>query len=696
MKGVIFRVSTGLTLVLFVLAFMRATFLSFIPPLPANEKLLHQPGEYVQQGLHQPVDWNPLISGGVYGDAFEKARKLHLPVLLAIGAPWSQTARTIDNGVFNSPDVARLVNENFVAVRIDCMQQPRWASCFLPLSRMRMSFSGGFQVYVIDPNGDLVAYIGTTSGGQDLNTNNFSDLLVSALNQIGRPATAASWTLVQRQDASILKTGQPGALPPFGSFADALAAQSGGAEGGFVQGDVNRLEPLAWLYELRTGRGAQMRSSLDPMLTSPITDIVRGGFFGFRTVRGTKMVDFDQVTTLNAEMADLLAEASDTRDDPFDRFFAIRTFDMLIRDLTDEQLFDACRLSDVGARNRSDSASYPDSRTNGALTDGETSLARQELGLSEGTNPQMVPFLSSRDVLQDRNLPDVLDALRAIPSPPTVNGGLKCLDVTGHTAACLLRCARLLGDHDRLVKVLDTVDSIQQFRKGDDVTHLVPDKDAPSTPENLGTYLGDYLAYSDAELQDYICTGRIASFKNGLEVLRRAVERFSSGSSGVFIQSLQPDPDWLPKSIETPEVADDVRESDTSQMVRLLEDYGRMLGPGEEGTEMLDLASRAIEKCPTGPVGMSSRLAGLYIGAATFADPQCAFSVGPNAQELADKLFRMRPSRLVAPAFGPVRPGLQNLRPGIYVANGSIVAGPYTIEQAAAVMPPAYQVGADQ
>jgi uncharacterized protein YyaL (SSP411 family) len=445
-----------------------------------------------------------------------------------------------------------------------------------------------------------------------------------------------------------------------------------------------------------------MKASLDPILLSPVTDIVRGGFFGFRRVRGLKVVDFDQVTTMNGEMADVLAEASSVCSDPFYRFFAARTFDMVVRDLMDDKLFDACRLSDQGPKSRSDSASYPSSRTDRAISPGESSWAQERLGLSEGANPQMVPHLTSRGLLSDPNLPDVLQALASVPAPPTMNGGAGCLDVTGHTAACLLRCARILGDHDRLVKVLDTIDALEQFRRKSDVIHLAPDTDPSSPPRPAtdpvvaGTYLGDYLAYADAELQDFLCTGRVASFENGLTVLKSAVDRFSlPGTDGVFVQGFGHDPDWLPSNIQTPEVVDEVRESCTAQMIRMLEDYGRMLGPGTDGARMLDLASKAVNRCPTGTAGGSSRLAGLYISAAGFADPQCAFAVGPHAQELADQLFRLRPSRLVAPAIGPVRPRLQGRKPGVYVANGSIVAGPYTVQEAAALMPPTYQVGVE-
>jgi hypothetical protein len=136
-----------------------------------------------------------------------------------------------------------------------------------------------------------------------------------------------------------------------------------------------------------------------------------------------------------------------------------------------------------------------------------------------------------------------------------------------------------------------------------------------------------------------------------------------------------------------PDLTDDIRESCTAQLIRLMFNYGRMLGSDPRGRKLVLKASESVSHFASlQPV--SSRTAGYYCAAASFADPQCAFAVGPRAQSLADQLYRLRPNRLITAVQGSVRPDLSKRKPGLYLANGSITAGPYTVDQAAKLIQP--------
>ena len=206
-------------------------------------------------------------------------------------------------------------------------------------------------------------------------------------------------------------------------------------------------------------------------------------------------------------------------------------------------------------------------------------------------------------------------------------------------------------------------------------------------------YLSDYLAFADAKLEVYLATGRDAAFRSGLSVLERAMSRFAGPEPGVWLTDAPQNEVAGNPNGNPPELLDEVRESCTAQAIRLFTAYGSMLPPGEQSRRLLSAAATTVSHFAKINVADNPELAGYYLSAAALQDPQCAFAVGPHKQELSDKLFQLRPNRLAAPASEAVRPDLTKGRPGIYVVSGSVVAGPYSLDEAANLIPADLQIG---
>src|SRR5437667_5072752 len=74
---------------------------------------------YLRSAAHQPVQWRP------WGDAaFEAARREDKPVLLDIGAVWCHWCHVMDRESYESAEVAALINESFVAIKVDRDERP--------------------------------------------------------------------------------------------------------------------------------------------------------------------------------------------------------------------------------------------------------------------------------------------------------------------------------------------------------------------------------------------------------------------------------------------------------------------------------------------------------------------------------------------------------------------------------------------
>jgi uncharacterized protein YyaL (SSP411 family) len=74
---------------------------------------------YLRSAAHQPVDWYPWSD-----EPFARAKAENKPILLDIGAVWCHWCHVIDRESYDSPEIARIINDHFVAVMVDRDERP--------------------------------------------------------------------------------------------------------------------------------------------------------------------------------------------------------------------------------------------------------------------------------------------------------------------------------------------------------------------------------------------------------------------------------------------------------------------------------------------------------------------------------------------------------------------------------------------
>jgi uncharacterized protein YyaL (SSP411 family) len=74
---------------------------------------------YLRSAMHQPIQWHE------WGpEPFEKAKQQNKPVLLDIGAVWCHWCHVMDRESYEDPEVAQIVNDNFIAIKVDRDERP--------------------------------------------------------------------------------------------------------------------------------------------------------------------------------------------------------------------------------------------------------------------------------------------------------------------------------------------------------------------------------------------------------------------------------------------------------------------------------------------------------------------------------------------------------------------------------------------
>lgn len=123
--------------------------------------LIHETSPYLLQHAHNPVDWYP------WGEeAFAKARAENKPVLLSIGYSACHWCHVMAHESFEDDEIARLMNENFVNIKVDREERPDLDQIYMNAVQM-MTHHGGWPMTVfLTPEG-VPFYGGTYFPPQD-------------------------------------------------------------------------------------------------------------------------------------------------------------------------------------------------------------------------------------------------------------------------------------------------------------------------------------------------------------------------------------------------------------------------------------------------------------------------------------------------------------------------------------------------
>ena len=85
----------------------------------ALNSLARASSAYLRSAMHQPIQWHE------WGEeAFAAAQRDNKPMLLDVGAVWCHWCHVMDRESYDDPEIAAIVNEHFIAVKVDRDERP--------------------------------------------------------------------------------------------------------------------------------------------------------------------------------------------------------------------------------------------------------------------------------------------------------------------------------------------------------------------------------------------------------------------------------------------------------------------------------------------------------------------------------------------------------------------------------------------
>jgi uncharacterized protein YyaL (SSP411 family) len=305
-------------------------------PVEHTNRLISEKSPYLQQHAHNPVDWYP------WGEeAFEKASREDKPVFLSVGYSTCHWCHVMERESFESEDIARLLNEHFVSIKVDREERPDVDQVYMDAVQA-MTGRGGWPMSVfLLPDGRPFF------GGTYFPPEQFERVLTQVARTFreNRSELEQDAEEVTRAVASMMRTPRREAGAQLGrgivkKALDVLHRQFDAQHGGF--GGAPKFPPHTalrlLLHEYREtgdeGLLEMARVTLDGMALGGIHDHVGGGFHRYATDGRWFLPHFEKMLYDNALLARSYVEAYALTGDPFYREVAEGIFGWVAREMT--------------------------------------------------------------------------------------------------------------------------------------------------------------------------------------------------------------------------------------------------------------------------------------------------------------------------------------------------------------------------
>ena len=114
-----------------------------------SNRLSKEISPYLLQHANNPVDWYP------WGDeAFNKAKREDKPIFLSIGYSTCHWCHVMAHESFEDLEVSKLLNENFICIKVDREERPDIDSVYMAVCQMMIGTGGWPLTIIMTPNKD--------------------------------------------------------------------------------------------------------------------------------------------------------------------------------------------------------------------------------------------------------------------------------------------------------------------------------------------------------------------------------------------------------------------------------------------------------------------------------------------------------------------------------------------------------------
>ena len=301
-----------------------------------TNELIHESSPYLLQHAHNPVNWYP------WGEkALKKAKDENKILIISIGYAACHWCHVMEHESFEDTTVARLMNENFVAIKVDREERPDVDQVYMtaaqlitgrggwPLNAIALADGKPFYAGTYFPKGDWMKMLNYFI---EMNKTNPAELVKQA-SEITKGIHSAENLSFKAED----KTFTTNDLDiQFTSMKPGIDFKKGGSNRAPKFPMPSNWEYLMQYYYVSQNTEAlkAVTATLDNMAYGGIYDHLDGGFARYSTDANWHVPHFEKMLYDNAQLAGLYSHAYQLTKNPLYKKVVYETLDFVNRELT--------------------------------------------------------------------------------------------------------------------------------------------------------------------------------------------------------------------------------------------------------------------------------------------------------------------------------------------------------------------------
>jgi uncharacterized protein len=300
-----------------------------------TNRLVLENSPYLLQHAHNPVNWYPWSKL-----ALDKAKRENKPIFLSIGYASCHWCHVMEKESFNNVDIARLLNEHFISIKVDREQRPDIDELY---GNAVMLFQGqkGWPMSVFLTPDAKPFYAGTY-----YNYNEFKALILKLANDwnsdednVIRTATEILNRLLPNNSISNKTLQQDSKLG--NKATKSLLSIVDNYNGGF--GEASKFPHEPWLFLLldnsydalvKSDSKLALNTTLNKMAKGGIYDQLTGGFHRYTTDPYWKQPHFEKMLYNQAMLISIYLRSDSIHPDPILKKTAQHTIEFVLTEMS--------------------------------------------------------------------------------------------------------------------------------------------------------------------------------------------------------------------------------------------------------------------------------------------------------------------------------------------------------------------------
>ena len=517
-----------------------------------TNNLINETSPYLLQHAHNPVDWYP------WGEAaLAKARAEDKPILLSIGYSACHWCHVMEHESFENEEIAKLMNENFVNIKVDREERPDLDQIYMSAVQM-MTGQGGWPMTMFLTPAGVPFYGGTYFPPADrYNMPGLPRVLLSVAEAYrSQPEQVAGTATALLGELRRVGLAEPSREMLTNELLDAsfrrIAANYDRVNGGF--GTAPKFPPAMTLEFLlhtfhRTGADEALQiveHTARKMANGGMYDQIGGGFHRYSVDAKWLVPHFEKMLYDNALLTRMYLHLYQVTKNPDARRVAEETLDYVVREMTDPGggFYSSQDADSEGHEGKF--FVWSRQEISEALEQREADLFCDYFNVTEGGNFEGSNILNVPDTLEDvaaRNKISVEQLRESLEASRQKLFAIRERRIKPGRDEKVLTAwnGLMLSSFAEAAAILERPDyrRVAEANAGFLLDHLQSDglllrtyKDGDA---KLNAYLEDYACLIDGLISLYEATGTLKWIQSAISLAGRMIDEFwDDGSDGFF------------------------------------------------------------------------------------------------------------------------------------------------------------------